>query len=373
MTNGSILPLTMPKWGLAMKEGKVGEWQIQEGIELASGDEILEVETDKITSAVESPHNGILRRQVASPGEVLPVGALLAVIAENEVSDAFIDSYIEDFQKSFVPVESTTDDHGPKPQNLETNSGRIQYLKQGDGGAPAILLHGFGGDLNNWLFNHPALSKNHSVYAFDLPGHGGSIKEVGDGSVLWMANAVLQAASRLGIENAHWVGHSLGGAIAMQAATIAPESMKSLTLIASAGLGSEINSAYLKGFTESQSRRELKPHVQQLFNDPGLVTRQLLEDLLKFKRIDGVQGVLMKVMNAFVDKDTQISQWRDVLNNEVLKTLVIWGDKDKILPSDHALELPSQVQVEILADYGHMVQMEAASEVNRIILEFWNN
>jgi pyruvate dehydrogenase E2 component (dihydrolipoamide acetyltransferase) len=99
----------------------------------------------------------------------------------------------------------------------------------------------------------------------------------------------------------------------------------------------------------------------------------LLEDLLKFKRIDGVQGVLMKVMNAFVDKDTQISQWRDVLNNEVLKTLVIWGDKDKILPSDHALELPSQVQVEILADYGHMVQMEAASEVNRIILEFWNN
>ena len=57
MTNGSILPLTMPKWGLAMKEGKVGEWQIQEGIELASGDEILEVETDKITSAVESPHN----------------------------------------------------------------------------------------------------------------------------------------------------------------------------------------------------------------------------------------------------------------------------------------------------------------------------
>ena len=56
-----------------------------------------------------------------------------------------------------------------------------------------------------------------------------------------------------------------------------------------------------------------------------------------------------------------------------MKTLVIWGDKDEILPSDHALELPSQVQVEILADYGHMVQMEAASEVNRIILEFWNN
>ncbi|MEC7630135.1 MAG: acetoin dehydrogenase dihydrolipoyllysine-residue acetyltransferase subunit, partial [SAR324 cluster bacterium] len=60
----------------------------------------------------------------------------------------------------------------------------------------------------------------------------------------------------------------------------------SLTLIASAGLGAEINSAYLKGFLESQSRRELKPHVELLFNDTSLVTRQLLDDILKFKRID---------------------------------------------------------------------------------------
>ena len=64
----------MPKWGLAMKEGKVGEWLTEEGFEITTGEEVLEVETDKITSAVETPHNGILCRKVASSGEVLPVG-----------------------------------------------------------------------------------------------------------------------------------------------------------------------------------------------------------------------------------------------------------------------------------------------------------
>ena len=373
MTNGSIQALTMPKWGLAMKEGKIGEWLTEEGLEITTGEEVLEVETDKITSAVETPHNGILRRKVASSGEVLPVGSLLAVIAESSVPQEMIDHFIENFQQNFVEEETLEEDLGPQPQSVETDSGRIQYLKQGEGEASVILLHGFGGDLNNWLFNHPALSENHSVYAFDLLGHGGSSKEVGDGSIFTLTNSILQAVSRIGIENSNWVGHSLGGAIAMNVAKISPETVKSLTLIASAGLGAEINSTYLKGFSESQSRRELKPHVELLFNDPSLVTRQLLEDLLKFKRIDGVQESLLKIRNDFIQDDLQVNQWRDVLENESLKTLAIWGDNDQILPSNHTSDLPTHVQVQILEGYGHMVQMEAAMEVNRLILQFWEN
>ena len=99
MTNGSIQALTMPKWGLAMKEGKVGEWLTEEGFEITTGEEVLEVETDKITSAVETPHNGILRRKVASSGEVLPVGSLLAVIAESSVPQEMIDQFIENYPR----------------------------------------------------------------------------------------------------------------------------------------------------------------------------------------------------------------------------------------------------------------------------------
>ncbi len=373
MADKSILAVTMPKWGLAMKEGKVGDWLIGEGEEVDSGDELVDVETDKIASAVEAAHSGILRRRVAVPGEVLPVGALLGVLAGSDASGSQIDSFVADFQENFVPEETGEEDQGPETQSVETGTGKINYLRQGEAEEAAVLLHGFGGDLNNWLFNHPALSAERSVYAFDLPGHGGSSKKVGDGSVVSLAETLHEACTALGIEKADWVGHSMGGALALQTVKVHPESVRSLTLIAGAGLGSEINSDYLKGFTGSQSRRELKPHIEQLFNDPGLVTRQLLEDLLRFKRIDGVQGALQTIMNSFVRDGQQTEKWRDVLENKTIPAQVIWGATDRIIPSAHARGLPRHVQVQVLENYGHMVQMEGAAEVNRMILQFWQS
>ena len=93
----------MPKWGLSMTEGRLLDWLVEEGAELAVGDEVAEVESEKINGAVESPAAGVLRRRVADVGDMVPVGGLLGVIAPADVPDAEIDAFVAEFQAAFVP------------------------------------------------------------------------------------------------------------------------------------------------------------------------------------------------------------------------------------------------------------------------------
>ena len=170
-----------------------------------------------------------------------------------------------------------------------------------------LLVHGYGGDRNSWLFLHEPLAARYRVYALDLPGHGTSSKDVGDGSVGLLADAVLGVLDAIGVERAHLVGHSLGGAVAAAAAAGHPERVRSLTLIAPAGFGPEINAGYLRGFADAQTRRELKPVVGQLFADESLVTRQVVDDLLAYKRLDGVDAALHTLLGTLLAEggDTQ--------------------------------------------------------------------
>lgn len=88
---------TMPKWGIEMSEGVIGEWMVREGKPFARGDVIALIETDKITNEVEAEADGKFVRIIAGEGETHPVGALLAVFGDDEPS-AEVDAFIAAFR-----------------------------------------------------------------------------------------------------------------------------------------------------------------------------------------------------------------------------------------------------------------------------------
>ena len=250
---------------------------------------------------------------------------------------------------------------------------RVRYADRGFGDSVVLLLHGFGGDLDNWMFNLDSLAEKHRLLALDLPGHGQSVKTNVDPSLSGMATFVRKFLDVLSVSSLHVVGHSMGGAIAMQLASDSPKTVKSLGLICSAGLGPDINSDYLRGFVEAQSQQELKLVLQQLFADESLVNLQLVNDLLNYKRMDGVEATLKALSETLISAGEQTFLTDNIVASGI-PVLVIWGKQDRIIPVSHAQNFSAAggycVEVEIFDSAGHMVQMEKAYEVNRSLLNF---
>lgn len=367
--SSTIRPLTMPKWGLAMKEGALVQWLVLEGSKVTAGEEVAEVETEKILAAVEVRDDGILRRQVAKPGEVLPVGGLLAVLANESTPDTELDAYVADFQRNFVPEEVEDGEGEQGPEVVEVGSRRLRFLKRGRSGEALVLIHGFGGGLNNWLFNLDALAVHHVVYALDLPGHGTSSKDVGDGSLEVLVEVLRGFLEEIELGKSHLVGHSLGGALALILALEHADLVASLTLVGGAGLGTEINGAYIDAFIESRRRKDTRVMLKNLFHDPSLVTRQMVNDVLAFKRIDGVQEALQTIAGQFREGNVQRIVLADRLNGLSIPVQVVWGEEDQVLPASQAKALPKNVEVEVIPEVGHMVQMESPAQLNQLILD----
>jgi pyruvate dehydrogenase E2 component (dihydrolipoamide acetyltransferase) len=366
-----IRAVTVPKWGLAMTEGTVVAWYANEGDQVRAGNDLVEIETPKITNLYESPASGVLRRRVAKVGETLPVGALLAVLADEEIPEAEIDAFVARFAKEFVPETVAESGAVLEPQTIEVGGRRMRYLKMGDAeGTPVILIHGFGGDLNSWLFSQPALAQKRLVYAIDLPGHGGSSKQVDRGDLALLASAVFGLLNALEIPSAHLVGHSLGGAVALELALSNPGRVKSLTLIAPAGLGPEINMEYIEGFMGASRHKQLRPFVEQLFANPALVGRKMLDDIISYKRLDGAVEALNTIAGMVFADGRQAVDLAPRLAELTVPLQVIWGEGDRIIPAAHVNGVPASVRVHLIAGAGHMVHMEKAQEVNELIEVF---
>lgn len=365
-----IFPLKMPKWGLAMREGAIVDWWKAVGDEVAEGDDLVDIETSKINNVFESPASGVLRAIVAEAGQTLPVGGLIAVLADAGTDQGEIDAFIADFQANFVPEEEDAEGEGAMALSTVTVDGHaIRVGRAGlEDGTPVVLVHGYGGDLNNWLFNLEPLIAKAPVIALDLPGHGGSDKDVGDGSLASLAKAVGGALDALGVSKAHLVGHSLGGATVARLAADRPELVASLTLIAPAYMpGGSLNEDFLTGIIEAQRARDLKPVLEDLLADPSGVTKDMVENMLKFTRTDGVEEALSALRDRMVDGADAAALQGSL--HDLPETLVIASAEDKIVGAPDEGALPLNLRVVWIDGAGHMPHMEKAGEVNALLVE----
>lgn len=365
--DAALTPIRMPKWGLSMEEGVIIDWLKLQGAPVAEGEELVEIETAKIANVYESPSSGVLRRIIARAGETLPVGALIAILAEPQVAEAEIDTFVAEFQASFVPGEAE-EGEGLLVSAVEVDGRAMRVARAGAGeGAPVVLIHGYAGDLTSWAFNIPALAAHAPVIALDLPGHGGSDKNVGDGALATLAKAVAGALRVLGVSRAHLVGHSLGAAVAARLAADAPAGVASLTLIAPAYLpGGTLCEEFLTGLVDGSRARDLTPWLQMLTADPSLITREMVEEVVKFKRLDGAEEALAALRDRMLEGSDRALLQADLA--KISQAVVIASPADRIVGAPDATRLPPGFEVVWIDEAGHMPHLEKAAVVEAVLI-----
>lgn len=244
------------------------------------------------------------------------------------------------------------------------------WLRQGNDAtlAPLVLIHGFGSDLNSWRPMLAGTTLDSPVLAIDLPGHGESPRDI-PADIETIAARVEQTIA------AHHAGpvvvaaHSFGAAIAAKVAARGNLDIRALTLIAPAGLGPEINGAFLQGFVRARAEASLIAWMKLLVQDESLLTKSFVKATLAQAQDEGLREAQKLVADRFFADGTQVFDIRRNLAALAMPVRVIFGAADRIIPATQASGLPGEIAVHIFAGTGHMPQLEEREKVVRILRE----
>jgi len=271
-------------------------------------------------------------------------------------------------------------------KETELHGHRVAY-RAGGSGPVIVLVHGITSTSATWERVMPALAKRFTVIAPDLLGHGGSAKPRGDYSLGAYASGVRDLVAVLGHDRATFVGHSLGGGVAMQLAYQFPERCERLVLIDSGGLGSEVNlllrSATLPGaefvlpLLASEPLVNAGRGVGRFFGRLGLRVHTDIAEMARGHASLGerdARAAFVHTLRTIVDPTGQRVSANDRLYlAEGVPFLIIWGERDRIIPVAHAYDTHARVpssRLEIFEDAGHFPHVDHPQRFIEVLTEF---
>ena len=251
---------------------------------------------------------------------------------------------------------------------------RVRFHLAGEGPL-LVLLHGIASTADTWSPVAAALARDHTVLAPDLLGHGASAKPRGDYSLGAYATGVRDLVAALGHERATVVGHSLGGGIAMQFAYQFPERVERMVLISSGGLGREVHlilraatlpfSEVVLALLGGSWLRTTGGAVAGALSRVGLKAGEDLAGVAAGIASLGdadARGAFVHTARAAIDAGGQRVSATDRLYLAAhLPTLIVWGERDPIIPVEHGRAAQAAIpnsRLEIFEGAGHFPHRE---------------
>ena len=422
------IEVILPKVDMDMSHGTLAVWHVAEGAVVKQGAALFDIETDKAAMEVEAPATGRLHHIRAIPGDRVPVGAVVAWIYPEGVAvgppPTPVDAAampIASFEaavpiKAVVVAETAATSNKRATPAARTKAraaglslsditgtgplGRIQRddvtglmaLRSGPAaveptlltgwtaeagplnisrrkgeGNPVVLLHGFTADSQSWAPFEKAFSPERPLIRIDLPGHGKSpkrqVRSFQDLSRM-MVEAFDDATSD--VQQVHLVGHSLGAALALALADIRGRRVASLTLIAPAGLGPEIDAATMNGIIRASRTESLAPWLRRLTATPDGISDDYARAAMRSRGDAGLRACQADMSTALFPDGVQSFDLRPALHRIQLPTQILWGRRDHILPLAQAIAANGEFALHLLSDVGHIPQIECPDRVARI-------
>jgi pimeloyl-ACP methyl ester carboxylesterase len=261
----------------------------------------------------------------------------------------------------------------------------VNYVDLGSGERePVVLVHGLGGQWQNWLENIPRLAQERRVVAMDLPGFGLTPEPDDDDevSIPRYGRCVNSLCDKLGLGRVDLVGNSMGGFIAAEVAIQFPERVARLVLVSAAGISSaetlqapimtfgRVATALATNSVARHRRLASRPITRHLAL--ALVARHprlLKADLAYEGFFKGAgKGGFDDALRASLEYD-----FRERIGDVKVPTLIVWGEKDSIIPVRDADEFERLIEDSrkiVMEDTGHIPMAERPQAFNDVLLEF---